>query len=170
MKVIIHLAVGWLHCKLNYFHNSIFFYSKLLMTRIHVYCSSCIFHLWWLIHIVVHCSWNPSYLPAVTQLTDWYIVRKLLCQEINITCSHRLQVCRMFWIDITWKNIVILIMHTPLLDLPIRVTIHNTGYIIHSTLYRCNPQVNSPSDVCSNSYYLYLPRTKCFLLRLTVKQ
>lgn len=61
-------------------------------------------------------------------------------------------------------------MHTPLLDLPIRVTIHNTGYIIHSTLYRCNPQVNSPSDVCSNSYYLYRPRTKCFLLRLTVKQ
>lgn len=68
------------------------------------------------------------------------------------------------------KNIVILIMHTPLLDLPIRVTIHNTGYIIHNTLYRCNLQVNSPSDVCSNSYYLYRPRTKCFLLRLMVKQ
>lgn len=113
VKVIMHLAVCWFHCNLNYFHNLNGFYSKLWMTQIWIIFSlvdihvsigySCIFHLWWLIYIVVHCSWNPSYLPAITQLTDWYIVRKLLCQEINITCSHRLQVCRMFWIVITWK-------------------------------------------------------------------
>lgn len=34
VKVIMHLAVCWFHCNLNYFHNLKGFYSKLWMTQI----------------------------------------------------------------------------------------------------------------------------------------
>lgn len=106
--------------------------------------------------MTVHCRWNPSYLPAITQLADWYIVRKLLCQEINITCSHRLQVCMMLWIYHVEIIVIFVYAYTITRSSDSR---DNPQHPVYFPQYRCNPQVNSPSDVCSNSYYLYRPRT-----------